>query len=335
MTYLNFSNENYKNKALNIQATTEQENSLAEAFLLLIKDIKKEDLDNLCKKIQNYYISLPSPIKLSLEDCYNLTQNDNLSDVEKETIVMLAEECIKSGQHLGSNTINDGKINTSSWISHSFFASEVCSILAYHLGLDMDKAKIAGLLHDFGRKFNHNFNHTIEGFEYLYNLGWINEAIGCLTHSFVCGGRCSNNEPALDGFYLDDAGNAKWKDGTNKDDMTLFLENYKYTIYDILLNIADLMSTDKGILSPKDRLADIATRRVIDPTNRGYFLASFTNILIDILKKLNKIDENVKYIRADKNTSLEEIQNYFEKISDYFFNIYINLPKKENQNKLY
>jgi len=334
MADLNFSNSEYKNEALSLQSSNQNKHSSVDAFFLLIRGVKIEDLDNLCRGMQRYYLSLPNPIKLSLEDCYKLTQNDNLGDIEKETIVMLAETCIKSGMHLGSKTINDGKINTSSWISHSFYSGEVCATIAAQLGLDVDRAKTAGLLHDYGRKFNHTFNHTIEGFEALLNMGWDNEAIGCLTHSFVNGGRCSNNEPALEGFYLDGEGNAKWREGTNKDDMTLFLENYKYTDYDILLNIADLMATDKGIVSPKERIADIATRRVIDPTNRGYFLADITNVFIDILKKINLEKEEFKHIKADKNTSLEQIQYYFEEVSNHFFNVFLNLPKKENQYKL-
>ena len=238
----------------------------------------------------------------------------------------------KNGNHLGSKTINDGKINTSSWISHSFYSSEVCSSLATILGLDKNTAKITGLLHDYGRKFDHTFSHTIKGFEALIDIGWDNEAIGCLTHSFVNGGRCSNNEPAVEGFYVNDNGEAKWKEGAHKDDITLFLEHYKYSDYDILLNIADLMATDKGIVSPDQRIADIATRRVIDPTNRGYFLADITNIFISILKKLNLINKNVIYIKADKNTTLEEIENYFNKVSSYFFNVFSNIQNQEKQN---
>lgn len=321
------------NKAISIQNYDNNNHTYIDAFFILIKDIKYDDLDNLCKLIQKYYLSLPNSIELSLEDCYKMTQSNALDIIEKQTIVMLAETCIKSGNHLGSKTINEGKINTSSWISHSFYSAEVCATLAANLGLDVNKAKTAGILHDYGRKYDHSFAHVIKGFESLINLGWENEAIGCLTHSFVNGGRCSNNEPALVGFYLDDKGNARWKEGTNKDDITLFLENYKYTDYDILLNIADLMATDKGILSPKDRIDDIATRRVIDPTNRGYFLSDITNVLIDILKKLNLIKDDTAYIKSDNNTSLVDIQNYFNIISEYFFNNFCNLeyPKKQNQ----
>lgn len=332
MAKLNFSNVEYKNTALNLQRSNSNNHSSTDAFLVLIRGVNIEDLSNLCEMMQQHYLSLPNPIELSLDDCYKLTQSNNLEETEKHTIVSLAEQCIKSGNHLGSKTINDGKINTSSWISHSFYSGEVCGALATQLGLDVDSAKTFGLLHDYGRKFIHTFDHVIKGFEALIDIGWYNESIGCLTHSFVNGGRCSNNEPAVEGFYVDDEGNAKWKIGTSKDDMTLFLENYNYTDYDILLTIADLMATDKGIVSPKDRIADIATRRQIDPTNRGYFLADITNTFIDILKKLNLIDNHIEHIKANKNTSLDEIQSYFNKVSEYFFNAFLNLSKIKKQN---
>jgi hypothetical protein len=336
MNEFNFSNFYYKNKAFNSQTLKESEHTFSDAFLVLIKDVKFDDLSNLCYMIKDYYNSLSNPIELSVEDCYKLTQSDNLSDIEAQIIVDLAQKCIKNGNHLGSKTINDGKINTSSWISHSFYSSEVCGTLATKLGLDENTAKIVGLLHDYGRKFDHTFSHTLKGFEALTDIGWDNEALGCLTHSFVNGGRCSNNEQAIDGFYVDENGNAKWQEGTEKDDITLFLENYEYDEYDMILNIADLMATDKGIVSPYERIADIATRRIIDPTNRAYFLAELTNMLINFLNKINCNDSNFKFIKATKDISLEEIDNYFKKVSDHFFNVYLQLEqnyKYNNQNK--
>jgi len=148
-------------------------------------------------------------------------------------------------------------------------------------------------------------------------------------HSFLKGGRCSNNEPALEGFYVDDNGNPNYS-SIKKDDIALFLENYTFTDYDIILNITDLMTTDKGILPPHERIKDIASRRQIDPTNRGYFLAEFTNILIDIINKEN--NTNLNYIKATKNISLKEIENYFTKISEIFYNTYLNLNKKKENN---
>jgi len=220
-------------------------------------------------------------------------------------------------------------MNTSSWINHALNASIVAKNLAQTFNVNENNASTLALLHDYGRKFTHAFNHTLKGFEELSNIGWYNEALGCLTHSFLKGGRCSNNEPALEGFYVDDNGNPNYS-SIKKDDIALFLENYTFTDYDIILNITDLMTTDKGILPPHERIKDIASRRQIDPTNRGYFLAEFTNILIDIINKEN--NTNLNYIKATKNISLKEIENYFTKISEIFYNTYLNLNKKKENN---
>ena len=329
---LNFKDNMYKEKALKAKLSPKDIHSSEDALLLLIRGVSFEDLSNLCELIKDYYASLESPIDLSLEQCYKLTQSNDLSNLEKNNIANLISKCIQEKGFLGNKTINDERRNSSGWISHSFYAGEVCAILANKLGLDEDKARTLGLLHDYGRKFNHSFKHTIIGFEELTDLGWDNEAIGCLTHSFVNGGRCSNNERAIDGFYVDKDGIAKWKKGTIKDDMTIFLENYKYSDYDILLNIADLMATNKGIVSPKVRISDIATRRIIDPINRGYFLADITNVFIEILKRFNLVSDYITHIKHDELTSLHQIAEYFEIVSDYFYLEFSKLKKDQKNN---
>ena len=80
---------------------------------------------------------------------------------------------------------------------------------------------IAGLLHDYGRRKDQNFNHVIEGFQSLVDLNLNNEAIVCLTHSFLNGGRCCNNEPAINGFYVDEEGNPKSQCTLLPDDLEL------------------------------------------------------------------------------------------------------------------
>lgn len=129
-----------------------------------------------------------------------------------------------------------------------------------------------------------------------------------MTHSFVNGNRCANNEPAEDGFYVDDTGNPRWEENTAKDDITKFLENYQYNEYDNILTIADLMATDKGIVSPFDRIEDIATRKKLDVKNRAYFIAEFTNKLNEFMGKVYKNNSrNEEPIKATKDVSLEQI----------------------------
>lgn len=333
MEALNFSNENYKKTAFSSKLVVDNIHSPVDAFLILINGINYGDLFNLCEVMkQNSNLFINGENMLTNEQCYDMTQNIEASFETKENIMNLAEQYIKNGNDLGQNTINGGEINTSSWLSHCFYVSDVCATLAHALGLDSDKARTLGLLHDYGRKFDHSLKHVINGFESLIDVGWDTEAIGCLTHSFLNGGRCSNNEAAVDGFYVDENGIAKWSSGAEKDDVTLFLEKYKFTDYDLILNIADLMATNKGVVSPYDRIRDIATRRVIDPINRKYFLTDLTNLFISFLRRTNYVDNDIPLIKADAKTSLEEIENKFYIMSDLFFDSYSKIKfegKKE------
>lgn len=324
MEKLNFNSNKYKEIALNIKLDVEKIHTPEDAFFLLINGYDYESLNNLCALIchRDY---------LDEEESYEYTQNLNLNQNYKKVITDLAKKCLDIGFPLGSKLINNGTINTTAWLGHCVYVGEVCANLARILGLDDNIARTLGLLHDYGRKYDHSFNHVITGFESLVDINWNNEAIACLTHSFVNGGRCSNNEHAIKGFYVDEEGNPKWKPETKKDDISLFLENYEYTDYDIILNIADLMATSKCIVSPYERIKDIATRRTIDPRNRAYFLADITNTLIDFLKKINYLEEDFPHIKATKNIELNEIETIFKEVSNYFYAVY---QKLTNQNEL-
>lgn len=329
---LYFKNEDYKQRALGItDLSCKNTHSVEDAFFLLIKSVNLLDLENLCKLIQSYFENQTSHIILSIDECYDLTQGKSIKDKvifdEKlQTIIYkLAYICLESGNPLGNNTINGGTINTSDWIGHCLFEGKLCGEFAKSFGLDVEKAQKLGLLHDYGRKFIHTAEHITRGFEALSDLGWNEEAIGSLSHSFLAGGRYSWNDPPKDGFYVDDNGVPHFEKICNKDDISLWLMVYKYTDYDYILNVADLMATSHAIVSPAERIDDIATRRkAFDPRNRLFFLAEFTNILINFAKRLGvEIPENMQQeVRASKSVTLEEITKKFEKASDLFWREY-------------
>lgn len=329
MEQFNFSNEYYKNIALNTKSNDMNVHGYVDAFFLLINGMDYESLSFLCDRIYDTYNSMYGEGLITKEQCYFFTQNMNLDKELKQFVYDIAETCLKEGLFLGTKMC--GKFNTSAWLCHTYYVGECCASLANIIGINPDKARTYGLLHDYGRSKEHSFNHTLQGYEDLVTLGWKDEAIACLTHSFVNGGRCSNNEKAVPGFYVDDDGNPRWKVGTVKDDMTLFLENYQYNEYDKILNIADLMAVNKGIVSPYDRIQDIATRRELDPVNRGYFLADITNVFIDFLKNIGYIDKNISYIKATKDMTLSEIEANFKEISQLFYETYLELDKKNNK----
>jgi len=305
--------------------------------MLLIKKtsdedkISKEDLDNLCVKLEEVYPQL----KGIPNGAYSVTQGEfeKLPGIPptiiKMSIYNCAMECLKGIKenekndlkkgHLGTKLTDDGRFNTSSWISHSLYEAALAEKLAKIMGVDSNKAKTLALLHDYGRKRIPSFEHTTQGFEELVELGLEDEAVATLTHSFLNGGRCANCDPAEEGFYLDEEGNAKWQSEDNKDDVARFLDEYDYNIYDEILNIADLMATDRGIVSPSKRVEDIRTRKPADPKNEAYFLAELTNKLSEILNRMGIKQEDLKVNSKSDEAYLRET---FNKISEKFYKEY-------------
>lgn len=320
-------NSSYKEKVLeDAKREVSRRHTVIDAFFLLIKDVEKEDLSNLCDLMKEYLQN----VDLTVDDCYQLTQGNNvqkllLTTELKWNIYHIAWGCLKDNLPLGSKTIQNGAINTSDWIGHSMWEGRLCAEFAKIMGLDVYKAINYGLLHDFGRKFTHGLEHITKGYEALSDLGWNEEALGCLTHSFLGGDRCAWNGTSVPGFFVDDNGIAHFEEGCEKDDITIFLENYVYSEYDNILNIADLMANANGIVSPATRIADIATRKKIDPKNRGYFLAELTNNLVKMSRKMGSHvpEEFQEKVYARKGVSLEEITEKFQRASEYFFIEYL------------
>ena len=345
MDKLNFSSTYYKNKAKAPRYINYQNHRTAsDAFMLCIKDLPKEELDNLCQKLKEYYANTDDPIYLNLETCYALTQGENTPYLKcdknvKHTILSVAFSLAHENKTMGSKENNHG--STTAWINHVLYHAEASSQLAKQAQLDPDTAMKLGILHDIGRKFTHTFLHTIAGFEYLQDNGWYEESFACLTHSFLSdvdqnnirrGNRSANCEPAAKGFHVDQNGNACWTKNIEKDDIHQFLDGYLYNQYDQILNVADLMATSTGITTPYNRVTDIATRKPIDPKNRKFFLASFCNTMLEILQQSGEIEQtpNLK-IKATPNISLEEMDQIFFDISNQFTDFYNKISDNKIQ----
>lgn len=332
---LNFSDKKYVDAANEIALASKSNeektvHSPQDAFMFLIHGKSPEDLSNLCQMLNNNFYP-----ELSFEQCYNLTQGigeifERNSNIVKAAVYSCALKCLNRNKYLGEKTISDGKINTSSWMSHCLYESKLAGELAEMLHLDPDKATTFALLHDYGRSFSHKFDHVTRGFEALIDAGWKNEASATLSHSFIDGGRCANCDPAEPGFYVDENGNACWENEENKDDVTRFLEEFQYDDYSDILNVADLMATSEGIVSPLDRLNDIATRKTPDPRNRSYFLAKFTNKLNQILVKMGEITSFEPVNAADDPQKIEQT---FLAVSELFYNSYLKQRALLEQNR--
>ena len=120
MSELNFKDgSKIVDSLLKINLDEQNIHSKEDAFILLINDTEYDNLSNLCEMI---YSSNDLSFT-SLEEVYELTQTSysKLDYNTKSFILESAYKCIESGKTLGDKTINDGKINTSSWFSHSLY----------------------------------------------------------------------------------------------------------------------------------------------------------------------------------------------------------------------
>ncbi len=335
MMKLNFSSKKYKDKALQLARKNIPymlNHTDEEAFLMCIKDLRYEDLNNYCKLLSSKFMS-PD---LTPSKCYELLQKADIA-LFTEILIPTAYECLEQYKTLGSGKTPDGKFISSSWLSHSLYEAEVARTLAKISNLDESISFQMGLLHDIGRKKTHDFSHTIKGFEILIDEGWEQEAIWCLTHSFLMdftsgnhkGGRYANCDPAEDGFYVDEKLVAHPEKVIEQDDLTEFLSIFNYTMYDMILNISDLMATDRGITNPLKRVEDIATRKTPDQRNRNYFINNFTNVLRFYLESTGQLkDIDISIIQNE-----EEAYQYFQIISGDFYKFYIESLRKNKKKK--
>ena len=102
--------------------------------------------------------------------------------------------------------------------------------------------------------------------------------------------------------------------------------------------VADLMATSSAIVSPKDRIADIDSRRKSDERNRGYFLAEVTNTLVSMLKRMSESEKIKAYIpneqiKHSKGVSIGEIEERFSLVSTIFFTCYETIFREDNKPK--
>lgn len=308
---LNFQNKTYFQTAMaGPGAVQEPEHTAADAFALLIRGASQGQLGNLCA-----LLCRREP-EVTLAHAYARTQGEQAG-----TLLPLALECLDQGMALGEEKVPGTSFNASDYMGHCLLEGRLCAELAGACGMDRDYAFRLGILHDYGRRETHTLAHTVRGFELLTDLGWKREAFGCLTHSFLNGGRCASNETAEPGFYVDEQGMPCWREDAERDEMTQFLEQYTYSDYDRILNIADLMATSHGVASPMERLRDIATRRTLDPTNRGYFLAELTDQLLWLMGCIGmEIPAAWAHVhRAEAGIPLERLQQELEAVSAAFY----------------
>lgn len=120
------------------------------------------------------------------------------------------------------------------------------------MNLDSEYAKVLGYVHDIGKKFQQHggvLPHAINGYNYLKELGYDEDYAGiCIKHSFL------NND--IDCISND-------RDETDKTNPNYqFVKDYikqEYTIYEKIINLCDLMCTQK-VMTVDKRMIDLLLR---------------------------------------------------------------------------
>lgn len=254
-----------------------------DCFFELINSLDIDFLDNLIELMQERF-------NLSKDECYKVLQNKNTLKELKIKVFDLAYECIDNHKSLGSG-VSDYKFSKSAFISHSLEEARLCSLMAKKANLDTDKAFKMGLLHDYGRKYNHGGLHITLGFKKLFSLGYITESIGCLTHSFLNDNYFACYNPTDEYKVNDDLNIIYIKESVKENELYKFLSTYTYTDYDRILNLADLMTSANGVITPEKRIIDIEKRRKMTDNKRKFFIKELSETIYWYLKKINIPDE--------------------------------------------
>ena len=154
---------------------------------------------------------------------------------------------MKLTSNMALELLNEAEKTTTDlgWIRHFKCVGETASIIAKKLNLDVDKATALGYIHDIGKRTGEFKSHVMNGYNYLKELGYEDEYCNiCLTHSYL------NND------YMCTAGGIP----TDIPFRTEFIKNHKYTIYEKIINLCDLMCTNKRMIL-EQRIIEIMLRR--------------------------------------------------------------------------
>lgn len=137
------------------------------------------------------------------------------------------------------------KMENTGWIDHSICVGNSAGKIAESLGLDVDKAKTLGYIHDIGKGIGEFKEHVMNGYKYIKELGYDDEYANiCLTHSYL-----NNDINCTAGGFPKDI-----------PFRTEFVKTHEYTIHEKIINLCDLMCTNVNMTLEK-RLVDIMLRK--------------------------------------------------------------------------
>ncbi len=165
-----------------------------------------------------------------------------------------ALELLKSGVVESDDELQEAR---NKWVLHSICVGDTARIIAYAFGIDEDYAAALGYIHDIGRKISHP-RHAIEGYHYMVQNGYPEEASICLTHSFI-----DNNIHLVAGGEVEE--------GETKEFIKGYLGSRELSLYDNIIQICDLMCLPEGVTTLEKRLLDIYSRKGIHSNTPAHY----------------------------------------------------------------
>lgn len=169
------------------------------------------------------------------------------------------------------------------YIAHTVGIAEAAAEIASHCGLDVTKAYVLGLLHDYGKMQNENqtgYAHFMFGYDRMNVDGWTDAARICLTHSF----------PDPD-FHLEDYASYPSEDVKKAKQL---ISQLQYDDYDRLIQLCDILFEGTTKTSYRRRIEFIRQRYNLSPSqtavlerknaeNKAYFDAKCSCDIYDLL----------------------------------------------------
>lgn len=176
---------------------------------------------------------------------------------------------IEKAEELVKNGINGQKMPQAK-INHSFAVANAAKKIAEKCGLDGEEAYVLGLVHDIGCHFNKGIQHPFIGYKLLKELGYEKEANICLTHSFLQGDpNCTADGPIVQNGVVAKNNIIPWECKEESEEVLQFLQTHKYTACETIINLCDLMCTDK-IVGLDKRLIDLIAKKGAFSTTQNH-----------------------------------------------------------------
>ena len=142
----------------------------------------------------------------------------------------------------------------------------------------------------------------MEGYNYLNNLGYKNVSKICITHNFI------DNDINLTACYGP-------KEINTYDFIDTFLTKHPVTIYDNIVQLADLFCLETGFTTIEKRLLDITNRKGVTDNSLNHF-KSVISLKDRLEEKMNcqlydLFPEIKKEDLANKDTDYQELMILF------------------------